>query len=241
MSSTSKVLFRADWCSHKAALHAVTHWHYSGSLPPPPRVCVGAWEDGKFIGCVIFARGATQNLCKPYGLKPTEGCELVRIALRDHATPVSRIVRIALLMMKKRNPGLRLVVSFADPAQGHHGGIYKAGGWVYTGTTPPSKMYRDAKGKVWHARMVSKTGVKRVFGKRRSVITPDQCQAIDMPAKHRYVMPLDDGMKAQVQLISKRYPTCVGSAGSGTLAVQARRGGANPTPTLHSSEGDAIG
>ena len=152
---SSSVELCLDWCSHQAAKHAVEHWHYSGSLPPPPMRRIGVWETGRFVGCVLFARGASSNLLKPYGLKMTEGCELVRVALRDHWTPVSRIVAIALKILGRAEPGLRLVLSFADPAQGHHGGIYQAGGWLYLGTTASTYMYRDRAGKVWHNRMVS--------------------------------------------------------------------------------------
>src|SRR4051812_12315873 len=79
-------MMHLDYCSHEAALYACQKWHYSRSLPPPPHVSVGVWEHDQFIGCVLFARGASQNLLKPYGLKPTEGGELVRVALDHHET-----------------------------------------------------------------------------------------------------------------------------------------------------------
>jgi len=98
----------------------------------PPLVKVGAWEDGKFIGVVIFSRGATPSLLNPFDLKQNEGCELTRIALTDHTSPVSRVVRLAMQFLKRSSPELRLIVSFADPGEGHHGGIYQAGNWIYT-------------------------------------------------------------------------------------------------------------
>lgn len=58
----SKPVLKLDWCSHAAAKYAVEHWHYSGSLPTPPLVKVGVWEDEQFIGCVVFGRGSVQNL-----------------------------------------------------------------------------------------------------------------------------------------------------------------------------------
>jgi len=72
-----------DWCSYEAAKYAVMHWHYSRSMPTPPRLTIGAWEDGVFIGVVIFSRGSNNNMLKPYDLEITEGCELTRIALRS--------------------------------------------------------------------------------------------------------------------------------------------------------------
>ena len=229
---SSRPELRLDWCTHDAAKYAVTHWHYSKSLPPPPMVHIGAWEAGRFVGCVLFARGATGELLSPYGLNPTQGCELVRIALGSHVAPVSRIVSIAMKMLRTSCPGLRLIVSFADPSQGHHGGIYQAGGWIYAGQSASSSMYRDVKGKLWHERMISPTGRKKVFGKYRSVLRPDQCTRIRMPGKHRYLMPLDSEMRARIAPLARPYPKRAGSADSGTPDIQLGRGGATPTPAL---------
>lgn len=226
------VNLKLDWATHASALMACKRWHYSGSLPPPPMVRVGVWEDGVFVGVVLFARGATQHLLRPYGLKNIEGGELVRVALASHKTPVSRIVSIAVKMLHKAQPLLRLIVSFADPAHGHHGGIYQAAGWIYAGTTPPSSMYRDAYGKLWHGRMVSPSGTKRVFGRRRSVLTPDQCERVLRPGKHRYLMPLDAEMRARIEPLRKPYPKRAGSADSGTSPDQGEGAGAKPSPAL---------
>ena len=94
-SLMGKVELKIDWATHEAAKYAVTHWHYSKSMPPPPMVHIGAWENKQFIGVVLFSRGANNNMLKPFGLKATEGCELVRVALTDHRTPVTKIIRLS--------------------------------------------------------------------------------------------------------------------------------------------------
>lgn len=126
---TAGTSLHLDWCTYEAARYAVEHWHYSRSLPTPPLVKIGVWESGRFIGCVLFGRGANNNMYKPYGLTVTEACELVRVALHRHVAPVSKIVGIALRFLRKSNPGLRLVVSYADPNEGHTGAIYQAMNW----------------------------------------------------------------------------------------------------------------
>ena len=73
-----------DWCSYEAAKYAVMHWHYSKTMPTHPIIKIGVWEDGEFVGCVLFSRGANNNLGRPYGLKITEVCELTRVALSQH-------------------------------------------------------------------------------------------------------------------------------------------------------------
>jgi hypothetical protein len=101
-------------------------------VPSGKLVRLGVWENKKFIGVIIFGIGANRNMLKPYGLNQDEGCELVRIALKKHKAPVSKIVSLALKMLKS-SQNLKLVVSYADPEQGHHGGIYQAGNWIYAG------------------------------------------------------------------------------------------------------------
>lgn len=86
---------RLDWCSHAAAKYAVEHWHYSRSLPGADMVKVGVWENDRFVGCVVFSRGATPNISKPFGLGKLQVCELTRVALDCHETPVSRIIAVA--------------------------------------------------------------------------------------------------------------------------------------------------
>jgi hypothetical protein len=235
------VALKLDWCSHQAAKLAVERWHYSRSLPQPPIVRIGAWEDGVFIGCILFARGAASNLLKPYGLSQAEGCELVRVALGVHRTPVSRIMSISIKMLRKLCPGLRLIVSFADPSHGHHGGIYQATGWIFCGQTSPAKMYEDKNGKLWHSRMISTSGLNTVYGKKRRVLTPGDCRRIiQQPGKYRYLYPLDARMREKVSALAKPYPKKkqkqeerAGSVGSDTLARQAREGSANLTPALN--------
>jgi len=124
---------RLDWCSHQAATYAVEHWHYSRSMPAGKLARIGVWEDDRFVGCVLFGRGAASRIASPFGIDQTEVCELVRVSLTAHRAAVSRILAISVRTLKNAQPGLRLIVSFADSEQGHHGGIYQAHGWLYLG------------------------------------------------------------------------------------------------------------
>lgn len=226
---------RIDWASADAVKYACTHWHYSKSVPVPPLVKVGAWEDGKFIGVVVFSRGATPSLLSPFGLSQTEGCELTRIALTKHSNAVSRIVKLAIMFLRKHNPGLRLIVSFADPSEGHHGGIYQAGNWIYSGKSASSTEYVGPDGKRWHARMVKSKGWTVVHGIKRKTLTPEQCTKVEKPGKHRYLMPLDAEMKSKILPLSKPYPRRHASASSEVAESPSAAGGAAPTRTLNDS------
>lgn len=162
--------------------------------------CLG---DEKFIGAVIFSRGANCDLGSPYGCTQLESCELTRVALKSHNASVTRIVSIALKFLKKHNAGMRLVISFADPEQGHHGGIYQAGNWLYVGRSVPADEYL-VKGKRMHGRTM-----RSLYGSHvgKSFITK-----VKGSSKHRYLMPLDDEMRRKLQSFIKPYPKRVKQA-----------------------------
>lgn len=237
---SSKPTLRLDWCSHQAAKYAVEHWHYSHSLPTPPLVKVGVWEDEQYIGCVLFSRGANNNIGKAFGLQSTEIAELTRVALTQHIYPVSRIVAVAIRFLRSQSSGLQLIVSYADPSHGHHGGIYQAGGWTYVGQSPSSVEYIGPDGKQWHGRMVSATGRKLVYGQSRTVWRHDQCTPVTVQGKHKYLYPLDDAMRAQIAPLAKPYPKrpCAGSIDSDASVFHTDQGGATPTPALQRSAAD---
>lgn len=212
----------------------MTHWHYSQCLPAPPLVRIGVWESGAFVGCVLFSRGATNNLLKPYGLDVVQGCELTRVALTSHRAPVSRILSIAVKLLHRQNPGLRLVVSFADPQQDHHGGIYQAAGWFYTGTTSPTPEWVDDKtGRHYHARVVSERGYVIQFGVLKRSKSTQGLRKVIAPGKHRYLLPLDADMRARVATLAKPYPKRGRSAENGTAATS-RRGRCDSDPSAPS-------
>lgn len=225
----SKHDLRVDWATHKAAKYACENWHYSQSLPGGKLVKVGAWENQRFIGAIIFARGATPNLCRPYGLTQSECVELGRVALRDHKCKVSRVVALALKFLKRSQPGIRLVVSFADVSQGHHGGIYQAGNWIYSGQGSPATFYM-IHGKLTHPRSIGSAGkTQNISGARQ---LDSNAIAVNVPGKHRYLMPLDAEMRAKVLPLARPYPKRAGSVDSDTPAAHAGEGGATPTSAL---------
>lgn len=222
MSSFSKSDLRIDWASHAAAKYACEHWHYSGCMPAGKLVKVGVWEKGKYIGVILFSRGANNNIGKPYGLSQTEVCELTRIALTKHQTPVSRIMTVAMRFLAKQSPGLRLIVSYADPEQGHHGGIYQATNWIYAGR---SKAQREVmyKGKIMHKRTAN-----ALFGTIKGL------EKSKLMWKHIYLMPLDPKMKSKVEPLAQPYPKRPKQASTETIGSAAEHH--RPGRSLSTSE-----
>lgn len=204
---------RLDWCSHAAAKYACENWHYAKKMVTGKTTKIGVWEDDKYIGCIIYGRGANNNALKKYGLDITEGCELMRIALTNHKYPVTKIMSISRKMLLKLSPELKLCISYADPAQGHEGTIYKADNWIYEGITAPVDYYINRQGKELHwrnARFAQKRGEK-----------------LDMfyrPGKHKFLYPLNRewyNRTMRVELESK------------ALGFQSKESGAIPTSAHH--------
>lgn len=203
MSLNPKTKLHIDWCSFDAAKYAVLNWHYSKTMPAGKLVKIGVWEEDKFIGCVLFGRGANNNIGKPYGLKQTEICELVRVALKNHKTPVSRIVSIAIKFLKGSSPGIRMIISYADPTEGHHGGIYQAMGWTYIGK---SREQREliVNGEFMHKRTASalyKTASPEKLSKMGLNVTYGLVEW-----KYVYLLTLDQKLRDRILPLSKQYP-----------------------------------
>lgn len=221
--SKNKVTLKIDWATHESAKYACENWHYSKCMPVNKTVKIGAWENGIFIGVVIFSPGASPALYKTYNIPQTNGCELTRIALNKHTTPVSKILMLSIKLLKKSNHGMRLIISFADTKMGHHGGIYQATNWIYVGEASPRKLPM-INGKLIHERSLS---VLVKSGK----IKRDQCKWVVAKPKHKYLFPLDAEMKNQVSNLAKPYPKRVEHESNATT-FQVVENGAIPINTL---------
>lgn len=191
-------------CSYQAADFAVKNWHYSKKMPAGKCYRIGVWENKKFVGAVIFSWGANNNLSSPYGLEMIECVELVRVACRQHDLPVTKFVSLAIKKLKADNPGIRLIISFADSYQGHIGTIYKAGNWFYLGKTTNKVDYIMPDGSVLNRRAYTGKGFN---GERRPL--PKDAVKFNSPPKLRYAMPLDKAMRRKIAKLALPYEYAV--------------------------------
>ena len=223
---SEKVDLKLDWCSYEAAKYAVDHWHYSETIPANRSNYIGAWENDGFIGVVIFGLGASPSLGKPYGLDNFQFAELTRVALSRHISPVSRIVAISIKFIKKHNPGLRILISFADPYHGHNGSIYQAMNWIYTGITDSSQIWQLIDGTLVDPRRYNG------HGHNKPSHIPAGAKLIKTPGKHRYLYPLDEAMRKQIEPLRKPYPKRGLGEKDSAQQSNAETGGASPTSPL---------
>lgn len=191
-------------CSRKAAKYAVENWHYSKSLPASGLFLIGVWEAETFIGCIIFSRGANNNMGKRIGLPDPRHCvELTRVALNKHQHTVTHIVKAAFKELRKHNPGIRAVMSYADPEQGHHGGIYQAGGWTYIGRSGAMPNFY-INGKRMHPKSIaSKYGTNDLNKIKNMGVN---IQKTKSEPKHTYAIGFDRQMKNRLKKMKQQNP-----------------------------------
>jgi len=218
-----KVNLKVDWCSYEAAKYACLHWHYSKCTPQSKQVWIGVWEDDIFIGVVSFGRSSTPYLGTAFNLETTECVELTRIALNKHKTQVSKIVSISFKLLKKQSPGIKLIVSFADPLQGN---------WIYIGTSSSNIQY------FFRSKWRNDSPLMRHL--QKNPLQKDILEKRKVPGKHKYLMPLNKEMRKQILLLSKPYPKaikCPTSIDSDATSDQPGEGGVSPTVGLHIKTG----
>ncbi len=232
---------RLDFCSHAAVKHAVMRWHYSRALPAFKLVRIGVWESGRFVGAILYGVGANRHISRPFKLRDTEVCELVRVALAPASTrkhPTSKCVAISLKLLKRQSPGLRLVVSYADAGQGHVGTIYQATNWIFLGAA--TQPYLRVKGKIEHPRTLydryGRGGQSLPW--LQANVDPN-AQRVKMPAKLKYAMPLDREVREQLKPLAQPYVKKVsaGSIDSDAPTTPGGRGRGSTTPALQPSHG----
>jgi hypothetical protein len=198
-------------------------------MPSGRLVTIGAWEAGAFIGAVVFGRGASNGIGSPFKLEQSQVVELCRVALGPHQVPTSKVVALAVRLLRRQSPGLRLLVSYADPEHGHVGVLYQALGWLYIGQTGRESLIR-LNGRLTHPRTVTSRYRTRAIEWLRQHVAPDAGHVRTLP-KFRYALPLDDDMRERLQERALPYPKRPKEqAATNPVALS----GATPTRPLHS-------
>lgn len=147
---------------------------------------------------VVFSIPANKNL-GPYLFGPdVQVRELARLWAPDNHEPnaLSRAVSAAIKRLKTDSPEVCALVSFADPNVGHHGGVYQAMSWIYTGQSSESRGYLAEDGRIVARRAFHSNKVSRV---------PD-LPVVRRVGKHRYAKPLNKYAARRLRLPALPYP-----------------------------------
>lgn len=191
--------------SPKAIRYACQEFHYSQSVPSVQYGYNIYTENGEWCGVICFGGGANPRIGSPYGLCQGEVLELVRVALNGKQSYTSQCVAAALRELRKQNPLVRLVVSFADMNQNHYGTIYQATNWIYEGITQERERCAFIiLGKKMHPKSVHAKGWRQSLPWIQEHIDPD-AEIVYSKGKHKYLFCFDRKLAKKYRETAKTY------------------------------------
>lgn len=203
---------RLEKASTKAIKYACLNFHYAKSVPVNT-FGFSVFNDKKeWCGVVLYGTGANNNLAKQYNLIQGNVIELVRVALNGKQESTSKALAISLILVKKKLPLCKLIISYADKDQSHNGIIYQATNWYYTGESMVNK--KDASyiidGKRIHGKTISdkckRYGLVKNVENAKKVYKAKEVVEYVTKGKIKYIYPLDKSMIEVCKKLSKPYP-----------------------------------
>lgn len=194
----------------EAVRYACLNFHYAKAVPCVEYAYNVYNEFGEWCGCIIYSPGATPNIAHAVGMKKGEVCELVRVALNGKQPYTSECVALSLKRLHKDAPQIKIVVSYADPEQGHVGTIYQATNWIYIGTTEDFSHSSKSQtfvvfGKRMHPKSVYSKGWKQQEKWLRDNIDPNAYELHERP-KRKYIFVFDKKLRKEWQKKALPYP-----------------------------------
>lgn len=185
----------ADMTLSRISVAAARPWivagHYSGTMPDATIDSFAGYYGDDLAGIVTFGPGASIGQFRRLDeeIQQREVRELTRLWSPDGMpkNTESRLISLSLAALS----GVLLVVSYADPSQGHMGVVYQATNFTYLGmTTSTGSRYQTPDGGSVHAKLLT------VYRQRhpgrwqngKEVAEEMGLVAIPNPAKHRYAI-----------------------------------------------------
>lgn len=145
--------------------------HYAGRMPSVS-YAFGLFDGDDMAGALTIGKPASNSLC--VGLAGPEHSprvyELNRLVARDGLPENSMSFFVGAVLRELKNTDL-ILVSYADAGMGHHGYVYQATNWWYTGATkartdkyvPGNKHSRHYTNEYNHLRKVRTSKHRYVF------------------------------------------------------------------------------
>ena len=213
---------RLEKASYKAIKYACLNFHYAKTIPINTFGYLVFNKNNDWCGVALFGTGASPQIGKQYNLKQGQVIEFVRMALNGKQSKTSEVLGMAIRLIKKDLPLVKIIVSYADQEQGHNGIIYQATNWYYLGEvkSPPiieGKHNKSMGGSIGAAR--------KILGREPIVYFPKP--------KHKYIYPLDKTLIPLCKSLSKPYPKNAQEVNKDKHdASSIEIGGSNPTLAL---------
>ena len=183
----------------------IVRHHYLHSLPGGTKLSFGVLLGRRLMGAVTLGVGPYNIPSLVEGATAEDCLALTRLWLSDCLPKncESRVLGIILRSLRGRT-NVRFLVSYADPSQGHVGGIYQATNWLYTGLSEVMPLYDLGDGQLRHSRSLS-----HAFGShsiRHFARNNVQVKLVAQSPKHRYGYFLDPSWSARLRVPVLPYP-----------------------------------
>lgn len=158
--------------------------------------CFQVTHGERLVGGVVFGP-LTTTAWRSYADDEAKVWELRRLVLLDCCgrNSESRVVGWVLRWIRNHAKQVEVVVSYADPAWGHGGTIYRATNFTYVGLSGADKGYHDpTTGKTYHSRTLRnkyKGTLKPFAAALVAKLEEGQLDVIELPGKHTFIYRFD--------------------------------------------------
>jgi len=175
------VSFEIRSISNRVASLMINKFHYTHNLPSNTSLNFGAYIGNQLQAVTCYGWPAQRNI--PYGW-----FELRRMVKRPNSPIIlSKFLAKTIYHMKALK--ILCLISYADSMQNHHGGIYQATNWIFTGSTSDRSLFVNEFDEILHPRnvyaMFGTSSVSKVIE-----LNP-KWHVIEGGRKYRYIMPLN--------------------------------------------------
>tara|TARA_R110000824_G_scaffold118543_2_gene270848 strand:- start:93 stop:737 length:645 start_codon:yes stop_codon:yes gene_type:complete len=163
--------------------------HYAKRLPMI-KYAFGLYNETVLVGVCTFGHPPNYNFNDGKFVFDGYKCltlELNRLVVNDGLPPNTLSFFVSRCLKKLPTPSC--VVSYADPNNGHHGYIYQATNWIYTGVSNPKHRYIFEDGSAFD--------VRRGIDKKGKIV-----DKILLKPTHRYIY-LNGNKRDLKEMISK--------------------------------------
>jgi GNAT superfamily N-acetyltransferase len=182
-------VIKMSWMDN--VIEFLDQYHYAKS-GRPPRVVYSAIKDDQIIAIAKFASPIRQGIAASVGVKHGQVLELDRFCIHpdyQEKNLASHLMSRVIRKLKLDFPNVLKLVSFADPAAGHVGTIYRASNWKEVGKTSPSYYYEDLEGNQINKKTLYNKARLRGF-KEREYAEQLGLKKIRLPRKLKFVYEL---------------------------------------------------
>lgn len=231
----------------KLANDFIRKYHYSGKVVPNSCIHFGVFHNNIISGVLSYGpsinKKGTINLVN--GTKWNEFIELNRMAFIDKLpkNSESRCISVSMRLLKKYNPNIKWIISFADACQCGDGAIYRASGFMLVGINKNTSIKHNINtGEKMHVIQAHHKRITKDF-KDSAIWKP----IVGYQLKYIYFFYKEDINKLSVPVISfskikelgasmYKGQKCVGYVNNSISSLQDESGGVSPTPTLQKNK-----